>query len=72
MSKSFRYYKVIETKDTSAEELQRFLDKATDALPEMQIDHVVGTKIILGYESMLNEKGRMQSKVSSVMRGATT
>lgn len=72
MSKSFRYYKVVETNDLTAEELQGFLNKVTDGFPEMQIDHVVGTKIILGYESILNEQGRMERKMSSVMRGATT
>jgi hypothetical protein len=63
MDKSFRLYKVIETKDMSAEELQKILNEATDGFPEMQIDYVVGSKIILGYESLLNEKGRMESKL---------
>lgn len=60
----FRHYKVIETKDMSAEELQQVLNKATGGFPEMQIDHVVGTKIILGYESMLNAKGRAMARKS--------
>ena len=48
---SFRHYQVIETKDMSAEQLQEVLNKATNDFPEKQIDYVIGTKIILGYES---------------------
>lgn len=48
---SFRQYQVIETKDMSAEQLQEVLNKATNDFPEKQIDYVIGTKIILGYES---------------------
>jgi len=59
---SFRLYKVVETDGMSAEELQRVLNKATDGFPEMQIDYVVGTKLILGRESMLNAKGRADAR----------
>lgn len=61
MSESFRLYKVVETEGMSAEQLQKILNDATDGFPEMQIDHVIGTKIILGYESMLNAKGRAEA-----------
>ncbi|MGE8205283.1 hypothetical protein ACQKP0_12015 [Heyndrickxia sp. NPDC080065] len=67
MSKSFRQYKVVETEGMSADELQKLLNKATDGFPEMQIDHVVGTKIILGYESLLNAKGRAERAVKKAM-----
>lgn len=69
MEKSFRLYKVIETKDMSAKDLQNILNKATDGFPEMQIDHVVGTKIILGYESLLNERGRACAKLMKDTNG---
>lgn len=65
MADSHRNYKVVETKDMSTEELQLLLNKATDGFPEMQIEHVIGTKIIFGYESLLNEKGRMEAKLKS-------
>lgn len=61
MSESFRHYQVIETFHMGEEELQKVLDEATRGFPEKQIDHVVGTKIILGWESMLNEKGRAEA-----------
>ncbi|OAK70078.1 hypothetical protein [Lederbergia galactosidilytica] len=61
MSESFRLYKVVETEGMSAGQLQQVLNNATDGFPEMQIDHVIGTKIILGYESMLNAKGRAEA-----------
>lgn len=61
MSESFRLYKVVETEGMNAEQLQKLLNNATDGFPEMQIDHVIGTKIILGYESMLNAKGRAEA-----------
>ena len=60
MSESFRLYKVVESAGMEAVELQNLLNGATDGFPEMQIDHVVGTKIILGYESLLNSKGRAE------------
>jgi len=65
MADSHRNYKVVETKDMSAEELQQVINKATDGFPEMQIDYVIGTKIILGYDSLLNEKGRMEAKLKT-------
>lgn len=66
MNDSFRLYKVVETKDMSAEELQKILNAATDGYPEMQIDHVVGTKLILGWESGLNAKGRAEVRLSGM------
>lgn len=60
-----RLYRVVETKDLSEEELQKILNEATNGLPEMQIDHVVGTKIILGFESGLNANGRLAMKSST-------
>ncbi len=71
MADKLRYYKVVETKDMSADELQRTLNKATDGFPEMQIDHVIGTKIILGYDSMLNEKGRTEARLLNNLNAAT-
>jgi hypothetical protein len=73
MKDNFRLYKVIETDGMSADDLQNLLNKATDGFPEMQIDHVVGTKIILGFDSLLNAKGRAEAKLkkmvgNSVMR----
>lgn len=62
MSESFRHYQVVETDGMNAEQLQKVLNDATDAFPEKQIDHVIGTKIILGYESLLNAKGRAQAR----------
>ena len=62
MNGSHRLYRVVETKDLTEEELQTILNDATDGLPEMQIDHVVGTKLILGFESGLNAIGRMAMK----------
>lgn len=79
MNKSFRKYTVIETEGMSAEKLQELLSEATDGFPEKQIDHVVGTKIILGHESLLNEKGRAEmrietsiKKMGSSLRGAVS
>ena len=66
MNDSFRLYKVVETKDMSADELQKVLNAATDGYPEMQIDHVVGTKLILGWESGLNAKGRTEVRLSGM------
>jgi hypothetical protein len=63
MSDSFRLYRVLETKDIPAEELHEVLKNATDQ--EMQIDYVVGTKIILGFESMLNRKGRLEARIQA-------
>lgn len=71
MAKSFRNYKVVETEGMSAEELQQVLNNATDGFPEMQIDHAVGTKIILGYESLLNEKGRAEQWGERILRGTS-
>lgn len=45
----FLQYQVIETADITAEQLQAILNKAANEVPEKQIDHVVGTKIILSY-----------------------
>jgi len=66
MSESFRIYQVVETDGMSEEELQRILTKATNTFPEQQIDHVVGTKIILGHESLLNEKGRAEAAAERI------
>lgn len=71
MADKLRYYKVVETKNMSANELQTTLNKATDGFPEMQIDHVIGTKIILGYDSMLNEKGRAEARLLKNLNAAT-
>ncbi|QGG51591.1 helix-turn-helix domain-containing protein [Lysinibacillus pakistanensis] len=71
MEESFRHYQVIETKDMSAEQLQEVLSKATNDFPEKQIDYVVGTKIILGYESILNKKGRAEAKLNTFSRDIT-
>ena len=71
MADKLRYYKVIETNDMSAEELQRTLNKATDGFPEMQIDHVIGTKIILGFDSLLNETGRAEARLVHNLNAAT-
>lgn len=66
MKDSFRHYRVIETQDLSAEQLQEILNKAThEDICEKQIDYVVGTKIILGYESILNAKGRAEARLQS-------
>jgi len=62
MKESFRHYQVIETEGMSAEQLQEVLRKATNDFPEKQIDYVVDTKIILGYESILNAKGRAEAR----------
>jgi hypothetical protein len=67
MKDNFRLYKVIETDGMSADELQSLLNKATDGFPEMQIDHVVGTKIILGFDSPLNAKGRAEAKLKNMV-----
>ena len=64
MGKSFRKYRVVETEGMSAEELQELLKEATDSIYEMQIDHVVGTKLILGFESFLNATGRANARAS--------
>ncbi|MEK3995653.1 hypothetical protein MKY29_12930 [Psychrobacillus sp. FSL K6-2365] len=66
MSKSFKHYQVIETEGMTAEELQFILNKATSDFPEKQIDHVIGTKIILSFESILNEKGRMEAQLQKM------
>lgn len=67
MNKSLRLYKVIETEEMSAEQLQKILNEAANDLQEKQIDYVVGTKIILGYDSFLNEKGRLESKLANIL-----
>lgn len=64
MSKSFKHYQVIETDGMTADKLQAVLNDATNGFPEKQIDHVIGTKIILSFDSILNEKGRMEAKVA--------
>lgn len=71
MADKLRYYKVVETKDMSADELQTTLNKATDGFQEMQIDYVIGTKIILGYDSMLNEKGRTEARLLKNLNATT-
>ncbi|TKC15695.1 hypothetical protein [Robertmurraya kyonggiensis] len=68
MSESFRYYKVVETDGMDAAQLQKVLNDATDGFPEMQIDHVIGTKIILGFESMLNAQGRAQARAEELKK----
>ena len=65
MKESFRHYQVIETEGMSAEQLQEVLRNATNDFPEKQIDYVVGTKIILGYESILNAHGRAEARLQS-------
>lgn len=67
MSKSFKHYQVIETDGMSAETLQKILNAATDGFPEKQIDHVIGTKIILSFESVLNQKGRAEAKIAKML-----
>lgn len=67
MSKSFKHYQVIETDGMSAEVLQKILNTATEGFPEKQIDHVIGTKMILSFESILNEKGRMEAKLQKML-----
>lgn len=61
---SFRLYKVVETADMTAEELQNVLNEATEDVREMQIDYVVGTKLILGFESWLNSTGRQTARLA--------
>lgn len=62
MSKPFRLYRVIETEGMTSSQLQEVLNEVTDGILEEQIDHVVGTKIILGRDSLFTEEGRMKSK----------
>ncbi|MBD7944736.1 hypothetical protein H9650_11475 [Psychrobacillus sp. Sa2BUA9] len=64
MSKSFKHYQVIETDGMTADKLQAVLNDATNGFPEKQIYHVIGSKIILSFDSILNEKGRMEAKVA--------
>jgi len=72
VEKSFRHYKVIETEGISAKQLQDILNKAThDDFQEKQIDFVVGTKIILGYESILNDKGRAEARSQTLLKPST-
>lgn len=72
MKKSYRHYQVIETDGMSAEQLQTILDKAThDDFQEKQIDYVVGTKIILGYESILNAHGRAEARLQRSLEPST-
>ncbi|TKI65580.1 hypothetical protein FC756_16150 [Lysinibacillus mangiferihumi] len=68
MKNSFRHYQVIETEGMSAEQLQEVLNKATNDFPEKQIDYVIGTKIILGYESFLNAKGRVEARLQTTSK----
>lgn len=69
MKESFRHYQVIETEGMSAEQLQEVLNKAThEDIHEKQIDFVVGTKIILGYESILNAFGRAEARLQSSLK----
>ncbi len=67
MNKSLKLYQVIETEGISAEQLQVILNEGANDIQEKQIDYVVGTKIILGYDSLLNEKGRLESKLYNVL-----
>lgn len=72
MTKSFRHYQVIETEGISAEQLQDILNKAThDDFQEKQIDFVVGSKIILGYESILNAKGRAEARLQTSLKSSS-
>lgn len=72
MKESFRHYRVIETEGMSAEQLQDVLSKAThDDFQEKQIDFVVGTKLILGYESILNAKGRAEARLQTLLKPST-
>lgn len=72
MTKSFRHYNVIETEGMSAEQLQDVLNKAThDDFQEKQIDFVVGSKIILGYESILNAKGRAEARLQTSLKSSS-
>lgn len=66
MEKSFKNYQVVETSAMSAGELQSILNKATDGFPEKQIEHVIGTKIILSYESLFNQKGRTENALDAI------
>lgn len=66
MDKSFKHYLVVETENLTADQLQEILDNATHGFPEKQIEHVIGTKIVLSYESILNERGRAEAYFSSV------
>ncbi|TQR28339.1 hypothetical protein C7Y47_22120 [Lysinibacillus sphaericus] len=69
MKESYRHYQVIETEGMSAQQLQDILNKAThDDIHEKQIDYVVGTKIILGYESILNAKGRAEARFQTSLK----
>ncbi|WP_416149481.1 hypothetical protein ACM26V_00330 [Salipaludibacillus sp. HK11] len=68
MEDNHRLYQVVETEGMSAKELQKILNQATDGFPEKQIDHVIGTKIILGFESSLNAKGRAQVRLTESLR----
>ncbi|WP_342546116.1 hypothetical protein [Lysinibacillus sp. FSL K6-4013] len=53
----------------SVEQLQDILNKAThEDFQEKQIDFVVGTKIILGYESILNAKGRAEARLQTLLK----
>lgn len=73
MDKSFRHYQVIETKGMDAEQLQDILNKAThDEFQEKQIDFVVGTKIILGYDSILNAKGRTEARLQTFLKPSSS
>ncbi|GEM_PF-2863165 len=69
MKESFRHYHVIETEGLSADQLQDILNKAThEDFQEKQIDFVVGTKIILGYESILNANGRAEARLQTLLK----
>lgn len=72
MKESFRHYHVIETEGISAEQLQDILNKAThEDVIEKQIDFVVGTKIILGHESILNANGRVEARLQSSFKSSS-
>ena len=72
MKESFRHYHVIETEGMSVEQLQDILNKAThDDFQEKQVDFVVGSKIILGYESILNAKGRAEARLQTLLKPST-
>lgn len=71
MTKSFKNYKVVETEGMTAKDIQKILDTVTDGIPEMQIDHVIGTKIIFSYDSLFNETGRNQARISRYIKSAS-
>ena len=51
-NESIKQYRVVDTFGMSAEQLQGFLNQVANEVPQKQIDHVVGTNIILSYVSI--------------------